>query len=51
MKGRHFSSEKEIIAAEETWLEGPCSEFFSSGSQKLDHLAKICIERLGEYVH
>ena len=28
LKGRHFSSEAEVIAAAETWLDGEPSEFF-----------------------
>jgi len=31
LKGRHFSSDAEIIAAAETWLDGQPSEFFLSG--------------------
>jgi len=27
-KGRHFSSDAEVIAAAETWLDGQLSEFF-----------------------
>jgi len=36
LKGRHFSSDTEVIAAAETWLDGQPSELFSSGSQKLE---------------
>jgi len=28
LKGRHFSSGAEVIAAAETWLDGQISEFF-----------------------
>ena len=28
LKGRHFSSDAEVIAAAETWLDGQISEFF-----------------------
>ena len=28
LKGHHFSSEVEVIAAAETWLDGQPSEFF-----------------------
>ena len=35
LKGRHFSSDAEVIAAAETWLDGqPCD--FLSGLQKLE---------------
>ena len=33
LKGRHFSSDAEAIAAAETWLDGNTSEFFLSGFQ------------------
>ena len=36
LKGSHFSSEAEIIATWETWLDGQPSEFFLSGLQKLE---------------
>jgi histone-lysine N-methyltransferase SETMAR len=28
LKGRHFSSDEEVTAAAENWLDGPSSEFF-----------------------
>jgi histone-lysine N-methyltransferase SETMAR len=31
LKGRHFSSDTEVIAAAETWLDGQPSEFFFFG--------------------
>jgi len=49
LKGRHFSSDAEVIAAAETWLDGQPSEFFLSGLQKLEQWAKKCIELCGEY--
>ena len=50
LKGRHFSSDMEVIPAAETWMDGQYSEFFSSGLQKLEQQAKKCIELRGEYV-
>jgi len=50
LNGQHFWSDAEVIAAAETWLDGQPSEFFLSGLQKLEHLAKKCIEFRGEYV-
>ena len=50
LKGRNFSSDAEVIAAEETSLDGQSSEFFLSGLQKLEQRAKKCIELRGEYV-
>jgi len=48
--GHHFSSDAEVIAAVETWLDGQPSEFLLSGLQKLEQRAKKCIELCGEYV-
>jgi hypothetical protein len=44
------SSDAEVIAAMQTWLDGQTSEFFLSGLQKLEQRAKKCIELRGEYV-
>ena len=49
--GCHFSSDAEVIAATETWLDGQPSEFFFlNGLQKLEQRAKKSIELRGEYV-
>ena len=45
---RHFSSDAEVIAAAETWLNGQHSVFLS-GFQKLHQWAKMCIELREEY--
>jgi len=50
LKGRHFSSDAEVIAATETWLDGQPSDFVLSGLQKLEQWAKKYIELRGEYV-
>jgi len=50
LKGRHFSSDAEAIAAAKTWLDGQFSEPFFSGLHKLEQWAKKCIELYGEYV-
>jgi len=50
LKGRHFSSDTEIISAAETWLDGQHSEFFLSDLQKLKQRTKKCIELRVEYV-
>jgi len=34
LKSRHFSSDADVIAAAETWLDGQPSELFLSGLQK-----------------
>jgi len=50
LKGRHFSSDAEVIAAAETWLDGQLFEFFLSGLQTLQQGDEKCIEICGEYV-
>ena len=50
MKGRHFSSEAEVIAAVETWLDGQPSEFFIEWLVKVGAKGKKCIELRGESV-
>jgi histone-lysine N-methyltransferase SETMAR len=55
LKGRHFSTDAEVSAAAETWLDGQLSEFFffgwgGGGLQALEQRAKKCIELRGEYV-
>jgi len=50
LKGGHFLSDVEVIAAVETWLDGQSSEFFFNGLQKIEQRAKKCIELHGEYV-
>jgi len=49
---RHFSSDAEVIAAAETWLDRQPSDFFFflSGLQKLEQRAKKCIELRAVYV-
>ena len=36
IESRHFSSDVEVIAAAETWLDGQLSELLLSGLQKLE---------------
>jgi len=50
LKDRHFSSDAEVIAAAETWLDGQGSEFFLIGLEKLEQRAEKCIELRGECV-
>jgi len=50
LKGRHFSSDAEVISPAETLLDGQFSDFFLSGLQKLEQRAKKCVELRGEYV-
>ena len=52
LKGRHFSSDADVIAACHCciWLDGQHSDFFLSGLQKLEQRAKKCTELRVEYV-
>jgi len=45
-----FSSDADVIAAGETWLDGQNSEFFLSSLQTLEQRTKKCIKLRGEYV-
>jgi histone-lysine N-methyltransferase SETMAR len=45
LRSRHISSNMEVTAAVETWLNRqPAEFFFLSGLQKLEQWAKKCIE-------
>ena len=50
LKGYYFSSDVEVIAAAETWLDRQPSEFFLSDLQKLEQWAEKCIKLCREYV-
>ena len=50
LRGRHFSSDAEVIAATETWLDRQPSEFVLSGLQKLEQQARKRIELCWELV-
>jgi len=50
IKSSPFSSDAEVIAAADVWLNGHFSDFCLSGLQKLEQRAKKCIELRGEYV-
>jgi len=49
LKGRHFSSDAEVIVSVETWLNGQPSEFFE-WLAKVRAMAKKFIELRGEYL-
>jgi len=50
LKGCHFSSDAEVTAAAEIWLDGQPSQFFLRVLQKLEQQAKKSIQLRGEYV-
>jgi len=41
LKGRHFSSDAEVIAAAETWLDEQTSEFFFEWLAKVKSLVTV----------
>jgi hypothetical protein len=41
LKGRHFSSDAEVIAVVETWLDGQPSEFFFEWLAKVKSLVAV----------
>jgi len=49
LKGRYFSSDAEVIAAAETWLDVQLSVFFLSGLQRFEQQAKKGLELRGEH--
>ena len=44
LKGRHFSSDAEVIAAAETWLDGQLSDFF------FEWLAKVSLVAVASFL-
>jgi len=50
LKCRNLSSDADVIAAAETWLDGQPTEFCLSGLQKLGQRNKKCTEFRWEYV-
>jgi len=51
LQGRHFSSDVEIIAATETWLDGQPSEFFLSDLQKLEQGLRCVLSFVGSMLN
>ena len=50
-KGRHFSSDVEVIAAAETWLGGQHSEFFLSGWKNLEQGLRSVLSFVGSMLN
>ena len=48
--GRHFRSNKEVVAAVEEWVRDKDPSFFSSGLMALEHRWSKCIILEGNYV-
>jgi len=52
LKGRHFSSDAEVIVAADTWLDGQTSEFFFEWLAKVWSLLLVTfLVRLRTYQH
>ena len=51
LKVRHFSSDAEVIAAAETWLDEQISGFYLNGLKKLEQRAKKCIKLRGSMLN
>ena len=51
LKGRHFSSDAEVIAAVETWLDRQPSEFFFSDLQKLEQQLTNILSFMGSMLN
>ena len=51
LKGRRFSSDADVIAAADTWLDGQPSEFFLSGLQKLEQWLRSVLSFVGSMLN
>jgi len=51
LKGHHFLSDVEVIAAAETWLDGQHSEFFLSGLQTLENGLRSILSFVGSVLN
>ena len=43
IRGRHYRSDEEVVAAVEEWFLGKDAEFFTSGLMELKHRWSMCI--------
>ncbi|GBN24888.1 hypothetical protein AVEN_227197-1 [Araneus ventricosus] len=50
LSGTRFSSESDLKAAAENWLNGQGRRFYQAGLNKLVLCSDKCINRLGDYV-
>ena len=49
LAGRHYCSDKEMIAAVEEFFRGQDEGFFTTGIQELQHCWRKCVDRKGDY--
>ena len=50
IRGLHFRSDEEVVAAVEEWVNGKDPDFFSSGLMALEHCWSKCITLEGNYI-
>ena len=50
IRGRHFGSNEEVVAAVEEWVRDKDSGFFNSGLMALEHRWSKCIILEGNYI-
>lgn len=50
LRGRHYNSDNEVIAAAEQWFRDQPEEFYLEGIRDLRHRWSKCIELLGDYI-
>ena len=50
IRGRHFRSKEEVVAAIEEWVRDKDPGFFSSGLMALEHCWSNCIILEGNYI-
>ena len=50
LKGNHYDSDEEVIAAVRQWCREQLPEFFADGIRQLVRRWQLCIDRDGDYV-
>ena len=50
LKGNHYDSDEEVIAAIRQWCREQLTEFFADGIRQLVRRWQLCIDRDGDYV-
>ena len=50
MKGNHYGSDEEVVAAVRQWCREQSPEFFADGIRQLVRRWQLCVDRDGDYV-
>ena len=50
LKGNHYDSDKQVVAAVRQWCRGQSPEFFAEGIRQLVLHWQLCVDRDGDYV-